>query len=991
MKRVILFSLLSALLMLALFMPNVPAPGALAASGGYSLRFYGHGANDIDRVKIKIDNPAVPADVGGDFTVEFWMKASLANNASSACVPGGNNWLYGNVIVDRDVFGNGDYGDYGISLANGRIAFGVSKGASKATLCGATDVANGQWHHVAVTRKSGTGKMKIFVDGQLDAAGNGPTGNVSYRNGRAASRPGSDPYLVLGASKRRAAAGFPSYNGFLDEVRISKVVRYSANFTRPSAPFGVDANTTALYRFNEGPRGKCSGVVLDSSSGGASNGRCKFGGSEPAGPVYSASSPFSTPTPTPTATTPPPASGFCPALPPPSGATVTVSTEAQLRNQAQNAAAGTTILIRPGTYYLTDIIHIVNDGITLRSSTGDRADVILDGGGMLATGRYHVILIEADDATIADLTIRNGDEHGVSVNGSDRPKLYNLHIFDTGYQLVKVNPIGDGSDDGLLACSRLEYTTTAPTDYTNGISAHDAHNWVVRDNQWYNIRTPNNVSAPTILFWSGSSGTIVERNLLVDNFQGIAFGNASHGAGDHSGGIVRNNFIYASKPHDSVIEMVHATGWLVANNTALLLDPYGGITWGMEARFSDTSGTFANNLTNMTIWRNRDGANGSISHNLTNAQSSWFVQPSAANLHLKPTASAAIDAATSLAPVTADIDGDPRPLGSAPDVGADEYNPAAGGKPTTLYQIEYSASSPFNQKIPANPTLAPNSATLVKSLIRDANNSGMYIVVDKWTVPVYYADANTPRYNVTLTASWARWYATKMNGVPIPNWAAPDPQDDGSMTVVDVSTNCQYDFWQAKKQNGQWSASWGNSLKSNEVGIFPKGLSARGSGFALLAGMIWPDELKNGKIEHALAFSYNYTRSGGPVSPATESDGESLAADAIPEGARIQLDPALNLDNLNLTPYEKTIAKAMQEYGMILGDNSSGGISLYAVSPLSAQGDPYAGVLPPPHPTYGTVYLPNIPVNKFRVIKFGPQNPDPEIALVSSGCAVMTK
>ena len=239
----------------------------------------------------------------------------------------------------------------------------------------------------------------------------------------------------------------------------------------------------------------------------------------------------------------PVAANFCPPLPPPTGPTVTVDSAEALRVQAYDAAAGTTILVAPGVYALDNIVHVVNAGITIRGATGNRADVILDAGGML-TGFTHAILIEADNVTVADLTIRNAGEHGVSVNGRDRPTLYNLHIVDTGYQLVKVNPVGDGSEDGLLACSHLEYTTTAPENYTNGISAHDAHRWVVRDNRWERIRTPDNVPAPTILFWSGSSDTIVERNVLVDCYQGIAFGNASHGPGDHTGGIVRNNMIF---------------------------------------------------------------------------------------------------------------------------------------------------------------------------------------------------------------------------------------------------------------------------------------------------------------------------------------------------------------------------------------------------------------------------------------------------------------
>ncbi|MBC7258580.1 MAG: right-handed parallel beta-helix repeat-containing protein [Chloroflexi bacterium] len=366
-------------------------------------------------------------------------------------------------------------------------------------------------------------------------------------------------------------------------------------------------------------------------------------------------------------------SALCSPFPPPTGPIVTVSTEAELRDQARNAAPGTTILVAPGTYYLQDAVWVTHDSIAIRGATGDRDDVVLDGGGMLTWTNTHVIAIDADDVTVADLTIRNGDEHGISVQGRDRPVLYNLHIVDTGYQLVKVNLLGDGSDDGLLACSRLEYTTTSPEDYTNGISAHNAHRWTVRDNQWIRIRTPGNAPVPAILFWSGSSDTVVERNLLVDCYQGIAFGNASHGPGDHIGGVVRNNVIYASLPHDVVVEMVHATDWLVAHNTALLLNPDAGLTWGMEARFADTSGTFAYNLTNMDIRLNRDGANATGTGNVVNAQSDWFADPAGADLHLTNAATAAIDQAAALAQVTDDLDGDARPIGPAPDIGADEF------------------------------------------------------------------------------------------------------------------------------------------------------------------------------------------------------------------------------------------------------------------------------------------------------------------------------
>ncbi len=263
------------------------------ASGGYSLRFYGNGVNDIDRVKIPID-PHRPVDVGAtDFTIEWWMKALPGENASNAVQCNTESgWIYGNILFDRDVFGPGDYGDYGIALNGGRIAFGVSYGSSGTTLCGTLPVADGLWHHVAVTRRYSDGQLCIFVDGQLDSCGNGNVGSnrdISYRDGRSTSYPNSDPFFVIGAEKHDAGPSYPSYRGWVDEVRISNVLRYTGNFSRPTQPFIPDSFTVALYHFDEGT----GNTITDSSGapGGPSNGVRNYGGSPP-GPEWSSETPF---------------------------------------------------------------------------------------------------------------------------------------------------------------------------------------------------------------------------------------------------------------------------------------------------------------------------------------------------------------------------------------------------------------------------------------------------------------------------------------------------------------------------------------------------------------------------------------------------------------------------------------------------------------------------------------------------------------------------
>jgi hypothetical protein len=309
MSRTTSVKLLTSLGCLLLAAISLVLPQTGAAQGGASLRFYGNGVNDIDRVKIPLGNPSRPVNVGGDFTLEFWLKAATNNQGVVNCGTS-DGWITGNILIDRDIFSAMENGDYGVSLhrsgSTRRIAFGVSNGAGGNTLCGATNVADGVWHHVAVTHNSSTGQLRIFVDGTLDAQGNGPVGDISYLVGRGTSYSNSDPFLVFGAEKHDAGVGFPSFYGWLDDVRLSNIIRYTGNFARPTAPLTADANTVALYALDGGP-GNCTtgSTIVDSSgaSGGPSNGECRFGGS-PAGPVWSTDTPFNS-TPGPTWTLPP--------------------------------------------------------------------------------------------------------------------------------------------------------------------------------------------------------------------------------------------------------------------------------------------------------------------------------------------------------------------------------------------------------------------------------------------------------------------------------------------------------------------------------------------------------------------------------------------------------------------------------------------------------------------------------------------------------------
>ncbi len=310
----------------------------------------------------------------------------------------------------------------------------------------------------------------------------------------------------------------------------------------------------------------------------------------------------------------------------------------------------------------------------------------------------------------------------------------------------------------------------------------------------------------------------------------------------------------------------------------------------------------------------------------------------------------------------------------------------------------YSTDSPFNQPIEAGAEIDPKSSRYIKTFKKAAT---LLINLKQYSAPVYIAGSSTPRFDVELPCG-EYWEigVTKLLDVPIPDWAEPgndtdgtiapegcgeDSDQDNNMIVLDLDTRCEYDFWQMRKTNGKWVASWGNAISMDSDGVYPAGLSTRGSGFAFLGGLIWPDELRNGKINHALVFAYPYTKNGGPVEPATDSDGTVKSKTALPEGARLRLDPSLDLDALDLTSAEKTIARALQEYGMFLVDNGGeSGIGIYAVDPRSVLNNPYEGLLPDEN----YPELSGIPLGKFQVLKLSKQDKQwrKKLNIVNTGC-----
>jgi hypothetical protein len=392
--------------------------------------------------------------------------------------------------------------------------------------------------------------------------------------------------------------------------------------------------------------------------------------------------------------------GDAPPLPPPDPgeyAIVEVATAQQLADACWNLESDTAIVIAPGVYDLAGVAfpNGVDGRLTvgrfgappisnlqIRGATGDPADVVLVGAGMLdPIVPFGIQIFTATDVTIADLSIRDVYYHAVAIQGdqgAERVRLYHLRLFDAGQQIVKGS--GGGADDVTIEYSELFYTAGAVEHpegsppgscYTNAIDAIGSARWIVRDNLVRDIRCANGeLAGPAVLLWQGSSDSRVERNTFLDCSRGVSLGLV--GAADHSGGIVSDNFFRWEAGASYEVDVpIYTTspGSKVLHNTALTRGEYPS---AIEVRFAGATGVVVrHNLLDAAITP-RDGAAPTIAANSTAAVPAWFRDLPSGDLHLTAASAPVRDQVTRLADAVDDFDAVPRPA-TAVDLGADEY------------------------------------------------------------------------------------------------------------------------------------------------------------------------------------------------------------------------------------------------------------------------------------------------------------------------------
>ncbi len=135
----------------------------------------------------------------------------------------------------------------------------------------------------------------------------------------------------------------------------------------------------------------------------------------------------------------------------------------------------------------------------------------------------------------------------------------------------------------------------------------------------------------------------------------------------------------------------------------------------------------------------------------------------------------------------------------------------------------FSDSSFWNQPIPADPEIDPQSEHWIGLLKTEPSGNNFGINATKWTVPVYYADSNTSRYDIGLhflsDNEKDTWMTEREHfghgpnfgkNVPIPEYATPDPEQDAHFAVVDWHNRVAWDMWGLENVSGdEWITNTG--------------------------------------------------------------------------------------------------------------------------------------------------------------------------------------
>lgn len=374
-----------------------------------------------------------------------------------------------------------------------------------------------------------------------------------------------------------------------------------------------------------------------------------------------------------------------PPLPKPTGEVIRAATVAELVKAAQDVQPGGTILVADGHYALAGLLDLHTDNVTLRSESGQRNKVVIDGSGRLGE---LIAITRCSGVTVADLTIQNVKWNGFKLNsnyGVNRVTIYNCVIHNIWQRGIKGVMVPEQDREKLRPSDcRVQYClfyNDRPKqlsdddadryggDYVGGLDIMYAQRWTISDNVFVGIQGRNREARGAIFLWVDTEACTVERNVIIDCDCGICLGNSHRGEGTKihcTGCRVRNNFV--TRCPENAILADYTRDCQILHNT--IHDPQSRLQRLIRLVHDNDGLVVAHNLLSGPPMRIETHSPRRIEHNLTRDLTRWLVDPGAGNLHLRPGAAEVLGTVQRLIEVPEDIDGQQRP--DLTVVGADQ-------------------------------------------------------------------------------------------------------------------------------------------------------------------------------------------------------------------------------------------------------------------------------------------------------------------------------
>ena len=371
---------------------------------------------------------------------------------------------------------------------------------------------------------------------------------------------------------------------------------------------------------------------------------------------------------------------------------------ATLQHAADTVQAGDTVLVRAGSYagaqfttsgtadlpivlraFAGEEVEVTSDnpstpdGINLEGAShmtveGFRVDgrtragiravlcehVTIRGNRTDANGKWGIFTGFCDDLVIeGNVTTRSVDEHGIyTSNSGDRPVIRGNLIFGNHANGIHMNGDlsqgGDGVISGAIVENNLIFDNGAGGG--SGINCDGVENSIFRNNLIYD----SHASGISLFRQDGgapSTGNKVYNNTVLvasDGRWALNVQNAS------SGNLVRNNVFYSEHSFRGAISISPDS-----------LPGFSSDRNALEDRFTTDDG---NSILDLAEWQTQTGQDPS---SFATVPAELFLDLAGDDYHPRDR-SPLVDAGETLAEVATDLEGTPRPLGSAYDIGAYE-------------------------------------------------------------------------------------------------------------------------------------------------------------------------------------------------------------------------------------------------------------------------------------------------------------------------------